>query len=56
VRAPAFSIPYVEPLRFTARRIRRGTLVNAAEMMRRQSPERTPLVDFINSLLRLSQR
>ena len=42
---------YVEPLRFTPRRIRRGTPVNAAEMVRRQCPARTLLEDFINSML-----
>jgi hypothetical protein len=31
-RGEAYSVPYVEPLRFTTRRIRRVTFVNAAEM------------------------
>ncbi len=47
----AYIGPYVEPLRFTSRRIRRGTFVNAAEMVRRQYLARTPLADFFNSLL-----
>jgi len=42
---------YVEPLRFTPYRIRHGTFVNAAELVRRQYLVRTPLADFFNSLL-----
>ena len=42
---------YVESLRFTPCRIRHGMLVNAAEMVRRQCPARTPLAAFFNSLL-----
>ena len=42
---------YVELLRFTPRWIKRGTSVNAAEMVRRQCPARTPLEGFFNILL-----
>jgi len=37
---------YGEPLRFTPRGITRGTLVNAAEPVRRPCLARTPLADF----------
>ena len=39
----AYSFPYVEPLRFTPRRIRLDTFVNAAELVRRRCPARTML-------------
>jgi hypothetical protein len=42
-------IPYVEPLRFTPRRIRHGTPVNAAEMVRQRCLARTKLADFSTS-------
>jgi hypothetical protein len=51
-RGEAYSVPYVEPLRFTPRRIRCGTFVNAAELVRRQCPARTKLADFFNILLK----
>jgi hypothetical protein len=44
------AIGYVELLRFMPRRIRRGTFVNAAEMVRRRCPARTKLEDFFNIL------
>ena len=44
-------VPYGEPLRFTTRGITRVTFVNAAEPVRRQCLARTPLADFIDSLL-----
>ena len=47
----ALSLWYVEPLRFTPRRIRRGTCVNAAELVRRQCPAKAPLADFFSILL-----
>ncbi len=50
-RGESYFGPYVEPLRFTPRRIRRGMFVNAAEMVRRQCLARTPLADFFNVLL-----
>mgnify|MGYP007037352674 CR=1 FL=1 len=39
-----------EPLRFTPRGITRGTLVNAAEPVRRPCLARTPLADFFRIL------
>jgi hypothetical protein len=42
---------YVEPLKFTTRRVRRGTLVNADEPMRRRCLARIKLEDFFNILL-----
>ena len=50
-RGESYSVPYVEPLRFTPRRIRRGRFVNDAEMVRRQCLARTPLADFFRILL-----
>ena len=47
----AYVTSYVEPLRFTPCRIRPGTSVNAAEMVRRQCPARTPLAGFFIILL-----
>ncbi|BCA52952.1 hypothetical protein W02_00920 [Nitrospira sp. KM1] len=38
---PLLPGPYAEPLRFTPCRIRHGTTVNAAEMVRRKCPART---------------
>ncbi len=47
------TLRYVESLRFMPCRIRHGTPVNAAEMVRRQCPARTPLADFFSILLEL---
>ncbi len=50
-QAPAAPEPVpFEPPRFTSRRIRRGTFVNAAEMVRRQCPAKTKLEAFFNIL------
>jgi hypothetical protein len=47
----AYPLRYVEGLRFTPRWIKRGTFVNAAEMVRRPCPARTTLADFFSILL-----
>ena len=39
-------------MRFTPRRIRRGTFVNAVEMVRRLCLARTKLADFFNILVK----
>jgi hypothetical protein len=44
-------LPYGEPLKFTTRRIRSVTCVNADELVRRQCLARTPLADFFRILM-----
>ncbi len=44
-------MPYGEPLRFTTRWIKRVTLVNPAEKVRRKCLARTPLTDVFRILL-----
>ena len=51
LRGEAYFVPYVEPLRFTPRWIKRGTFVNVAEMVRRLCQARTKLEGFFNILL-----
>jgi len=55
-RGESYYAPYVEPLRFTTRCIKRVTFVNAAEIVRRQCLARTPLADFFNILLGIMLR
>jgi hypothetical protein len=43
-------------LRFKPRRIRSGTFVNAAEVVRRRCHARTPLIGFFNILLESDRR
>jgi len=53
-RGESYFAPYGELLRFTTRRIRSVTVVNAAAMVRRQCLARRKLAGFFNILLRLA--
>ena len=49
-RGEAYRVSYVEPLKFTTRRLRSVTFVDAAEIVRRQCLARTKLEAIFNIL------